>query len=146
MLFKRILFIMLVAVAGMAAPLAARANHIFIPMDNGQKECLKAYGVAFWLLQREVPVDWLLNYRGGSFLVPDDAVQCPDDEHADFACMGIVHGLLEGAAVLGPPAVLPRTVGHHVAGADGVPVVLREVLDVGHLVVGVLMPGADPDP
>ena len=67
MLFKRLLFFVLVAVAGMAAPLAARANHVFIPMDNTQKECLKAYGVAFWLLQREVPVDWLLNYRGGSF-------------------------------------------------------------------------------
>ena len=51
----------------LAAPLAGRANHIFIPMDETQKEHLKAYGVAFWLLQREVPVDWLLNYRGGSF-------------------------------------------------------------------------------
>ena len=62
MLLKRLLLFMLLAL-----PLAARANHVFIPMDNTQKECLKAYGVAFWLLQREVPVDWLLNYRGGSF-------------------------------------------------------------------------------
>ena len=62
MFFKRFLLFALLAL-----PLAARANHVFIPMDNTQKECLKAYGVAFWLLQREVPVDWLLNYRGGSF-------------------------------------------------------------------------------
>ncbi|MDO7875944.1 asparagine synthetase B [Hymenobacter sp. ASUV-10] len=67
MLFKRFLFPVLLALAWLAAPLAAQANHVFIPMDNTQKEHLKAYGLAFWLLQREVPVDWLLNYRGGSF-------------------------------------------------------------------------------
>ena len=52
MLFKRLLLVLLLATAGVAAPRAARANHVFIPMDNTQKECLKAYGVAFWLLQR----------------------------------------------------------------------------------------------
>ncbi|HEX8659433.1 MAG TPA: asparagine synthetase B, partial [Hymenobacter sp.] len=67
MVFQRLLLFIALAAAGVVAPLAARANHVFIPMDNTQKECLKAYGVAFWLLQREVPVDWLLNYRGGSF-------------------------------------------------------------------------------
>ena len=67
MLLKRLaLFFLISATALVAAP-AARANHVLIPMDNTQKECLKAYGVAFWLLQREVPVDWLLNYRGGAF-------------------------------------------------------------------------------
>ena len=67
MLLKRIVLFLLVASASLAAAPAARANHVLIPMDNTQKECLKAYGVAFWLLQREVPVDWLLNYRGGAF-------------------------------------------------------------------------------
>lgn len=38
-------------------------------MDESQKNHLKAYGVAFWCLQREVEVDWLLNYRGGSFML-----------------------------------------------------------------------------
>jgi hypothetical protein len=38
-------------------------------MDGSQRDHLKAYGVAFWALQRDVPIDWLLNYRGGSFLV-----------------------------------------------------------------------------
>ncbi|WP_373281632.1 asparagine synthetase B [Hymenobacter lutimineralis] len=48
-------------------PLAARANHVLIPMDQVQKEHLKAYGIAFWLLTKQVEVDWLLNYRGGAF-------------------------------------------------------------------------------
>ncbi len=42
---------------------------ILIPMDASQSNHLKAYGVAFWSLERGVNVDWLLNYRGGSFLL-----------------------------------------------------------------------------
>lgn len=42
---------------------------LLIPMDNVQRDHLKAYGVTFWTLQRGVNVDWLLNYRGGSFLI-----------------------------------------------------------------------------
>jgi hypothetical protein len=42
--------------------------YLLIPMDNAQQNHLKAYGVAYWLLQREVEVSWLLNYRGGSFM------------------------------------------------------------------------------
>lgn len=38
-------------------------------MDEAQKNHLKAYGIAYWCLQGEVEVDWLLNYRGGSFMV-----------------------------------------------------------------------------
>ena len=38
-------------------------------MDDGQANHLKAYGVAYWALEREVEVEWLLNYRGGSFLI-----------------------------------------------------------------------------
>jgi len=38
-------------------------------MDDSQKNHLKAYGIAFWVLQQDVPVDWLLNYRGGSFMI-----------------------------------------------------------------------------
>src|SRR4030095_12991006 len=40
-----------------------------IPMDNTQKDHLKAYGIAYWTLQRDVTVEWLLNYKGGSFLI-----------------------------------------------------------------------------
>ena len=46
-----------------------KAVYLLLPMDEAQKNHLKAYGIAFWLLQKEVQVDWLLNYRGGSFLI-----------------------------------------------------------------------------
>ena len=39
-------------------------------MDDTQTNHLKSYGVAFWLLENEVVIEWLLNYRGGSFLIP----------------------------------------------------------------------------
>lgn len=38
-------------------------------MDEQQDNHLKAYGIAYWILQNEIEVDWLLNYRGGSFMV-----------------------------------------------------------------------------
>lgn len=48
------------------------ASYILIPMDaEGQKNHLKAYGITFWVLNKELKVKWLLNYRGGSFLLPD---------------------------------------------------------------------------
>ncbi|QEC52621.1 hypothetical protein EDD80_10777 [Anseongella ginsenosidimutans] len=46
----------------------AVASSILIYMDETQKNHLKAYGIAYWTLGKEQPVDWLLNYRGGSFL------------------------------------------------------------------------------
>lgn len=48
----------------------ARAAYILIPMDGVQKEHLKAYGIAYWVISNGVEVDWLLNYRGGSFAFP----------------------------------------------------------------------------
>lgn len=47
---------------------SARANSILIPMDEKQGNHLKAYGIAYWVLKKDTEVDWLLNYRGGSFL------------------------------------------------------------------------------
>ncbi|MDA7559014.1 asparagine synthetase B [Flavobacteriaceae bacterium] len=50
----------------------AFASYILIPMDaEGQKNHLKAYGITFWTLEKQQKVKWLLNYRGGSFLLPD---------------------------------------------------------------------------
>ncbi|MCJ8163521.1 asparagine synthetase B [Pontibacter sp. E15-1] len=40
---------------------------ILVPMDAAQKDHLKSYGLAYWVLGKDIPVDWLLNYRGGSF-------------------------------------------------------------------------------
>ena len=50
-----------------------------IPMDETQKNHLKAYGIAYWVLQNNITIDWLLNYRGGSFLMeysPDIKKEC----------------------------------------------------------------------
>jgi uncharacterized protein YueI len=44
------------------------ASRILVPMDENQKNHLKAYGVAFWILQKDIEVDWLLNFKAGSFM------------------------------------------------------------------------------
>ena len=50
----------------------ARASKLFIPMDaEGQANHLKAYGIAYAALQANIPLDWLLNYKGGSFAMDD---------------------------------------------------------------------------
>ena len=52
--------------------LVAKANFILLPMDDvSQKNHLKAYGITFWCLDKNYKASWLLNYRGGSFLLPD---------------------------------------------------------------------------
>jgi hypothetical protein len=50
----------------------AKANYLLLPMDNTQKNHLKAYGIAFQTLKNEGTVQWLLNYRGGSFILADN--------------------------------------------------------------------------
>jgi len=57
----------------------AAADMLLIPMDTEQTDHLKAYGVAFHCLTRGIKVEWLLNYRGGSFLLnfyPEIADTC----------------------------------------------------------------------
>ncbi|KAF2081426.1 asparagine synthetase B [Flavobacterium sharifuzzamanii] len=50
----------------------ARASFILLPMDETtQQNHLKAYGITYWCLSRDYKASWLLNYRGGSFLLPD---------------------------------------------------------------------------
>ena len=52
--------------------LSLRANFILLPMDDtSQKNHLKAYGITYWCLDKQYKASWLLNYRGGSFLLPD---------------------------------------------------------------------------
>lgn len=49
-----------------------KANFILLPMDEtSQKNHLKAYGITYWALDKQYKASWLLNYRGGSFLLPD---------------------------------------------------------------------------
>lgn len=67
--------LLLVILLSICSP--AFASYILIPMDaEGQKNHLKAYGVTYWTLEKQLKVNWLLNYRGGSFLLPDtEAIQ-----------------------------------------------------------------------
>ncbi len=51
---------------------SAKAAFILLPMEaEGQQNHLKAYGITYWALDKHYKVSWLLNYRGGSFLLPD---------------------------------------------------------------------------
>jgi hypothetical protein len=52
-----------------ALGLSVQASRILIYMDDAQRNHLKAYGIAYWELKRDQDVDWLLNYRGGSFMI-----------------------------------------------------------------------------
>ncbi|TRO64538.1 asparagine synthetase B [Christiangramia sabulilitoris] len=48
------------------------ASRILIPMDaDAQSNHLKAYGIVYYSLENQLEVSWLLNYRGGSFLIAD---------------------------------------------------------------------------
>jgi hypothetical protein len=69
MLLKKSLFIILTLVS-----FSIKANFILLPMDDiTQKNHLKAYGITYWCLDKNYKASWLLNYRGGSFLLPDAA-------------------------------------------------------------------------
>jgi hypothetical protein len=50
-------------------PARTLANTILIAMDGSQANHLKAYGIAYWAIEQGVEVDWLLNYKGGSFMM-----------------------------------------------------------------------------
>ncbi len=65
------LFLILVALFTLSS---ANATYIFIPMDETQTQCLKAYGIAYMALKEGATVEWFLNYRGGSFAIPDAQV------------------------------------------------------------------------
>ena len=65
---KILLFFIILASASL------QANFILLPMDEStQKNHLKAYGITYWCLDKNYKASWLLNYRGGSFLLPDAA-------------------------------------------------------------------------
>ncbi|WP_367768181.1 asparagine synthetase B [Flavobacterium sp. WC2421] len=67
MISKKVLFILFFLLS-----FASKASFILLPMDeNTQQNHLKAYGVTFWCLEKSYKASWLLNYRGGSFLLPD---------------------------------------------------------------------------
>ncbi|MCX5767162.1 MAG: asparagine synthetase B [Gemmatimonadetes bacterium] len=56
-----------------AAVRSVPAQHLLVPMDDSQQNHLKAYGLTFGVLKAGGKAEWFLNYKGGSFLLPDDA-------------------------------------------------------------------------
>jgi hypothetical protein len=49
----------------------AASQWLLVPMDRDQADHLRAYGLTYWVLEQGNQAEWLLNYRGGSFLLPD---------------------------------------------------------------------------
>ena len=65
--FKKLFYISLILFS-----FSVKAAFILLPMDETtQKNHLKAYGITYWCLDKHYKASWLLNYRGGSFLLPD---------------------------------------------------------------------------
>ncbi len=64
--FNRTFLILLLLTLGLSGRVSGA--YLLIPMDESQKNHLKAYGIAYWVLKHDVEVSWLLNYRGGSFM------------------------------------------------------------------------------
>jgi len=67
---KRIPFLVLLATIS----ISGFCSQLLIPMDNTQKNHLKAYGLAYFALKHEIEIYWLLNYHGGSFMFRNDKV------------------------------------------------------------------------
>ena len=66
-MFKKSISIVLLLIS-----FCVKANFILLPMDDStQKNHLKAYGITYWAIDKQYKASWLLNYRGGSFLLPD---------------------------------------------------------------------------
>ena len=77
MTFGKLALFVLVWVMGVSG--VCSSQKILIPMDLAQTDHLKAYGVAYWVLQKGVNVEWLLNYRCGAFLtaaIPELEREC----------------------------------------------------------------------
>ncbi len=70
-MFKRSTMLLVLAATITAA--GGAYGQLLVPMDNGQANHLKAYGLTYWVLDRKLTSEWLLNYRAGSFLLPDRA-------------------------------------------------------------------------
>ncbi len=65
----RIVKILTISIVSLLSQSAA-ALSLLIPMDETQTNHLKAYGITYWVLENEISAQWLLNYRGGSFMIP----------------------------------------------------------------------------
>src|SRR6266498_1874843 len=67
---------------------------LLVPMDDAQTDHLKAYGLAYRAIQAGLKAEWLLNYRGGAFLLPDG-----DPIRRDAALNGVLVQPVDGSSV-----------------------------------------------
>jgi hypothetical protein len=65
----RKLIMVVATLFAVAAPV--QAQYVLVPMDREQSNHLRAYGLTYWVLERGMTGEWLLNYRAGAFLLPD---------------------------------------------------------------------------
>jgi hypothetical protein len=100
----------ILAVASPPAPV--QAQHLLVPMDRGQPNHLRAYGLAYAVLDRGGEAEWLLNHRDGAFLLPDRAWV-----REEAARMGVRLEPVDGAAV--------ARIRQSIAAGDGDAVVLE---------------------
>ena len=90
---------------GYHPPIRLSANAtLLIPMDDNQSDHLKAYGLAYRAIQAGLKAEWLLNYRGGSFFIPDGDAMRRDAtlngigfEPVDDGQVTAIRGEIEGA-------------------------------------------------
>jgi len=73
---------------------AAFGQQLLVYMDLRQENHLKAYGLAYWVLDHGVEVEWLLNYRGGSFMMAYSAAT-----ERELRVRGVSYATLSGAEV-----------------------------------------------
>jgi len=87
---KKLIFFFIVLFSLLAKP-----SSLLIPMEaEGQQNHLKAYGIAYWALAKSYKVNWLLNYRGGSFLLPE-----ADEIRKECQIRGVTFEILSDANV-----------------------------------------------
>jgi hypothetical protein len=79
---------------GLGASVLFGQAKLLIPMDLKQTDHLKAYGIAYWALTKGLQVDWLLNYRGGSFMMDGVGVAA-----TECRVRGVSFETLTGSAV-----------------------------------------------
>ena len=82
-------------------PLPGAAQSLLVPMDRVQENHLKAYGLTYWALEQYGEAEWLLNYRGGSFLLPN-----MEGLRRQAALRGITTEEVSGADIAGIRAVI----------------------------------------
>lgn len=88
---------LIVAMALAVGTVQASAQHLLIPMDEAQTNHLRAYGLTFQALKNGDRAEWWINYRGGSFLLPDSPAIRRKASLDGVAVIGVSEGQIAAA-------------------------------------------------